>query len=78
VNCCLTDGQQCKQSSLILQGVTSETLTYKMTYDFDFREESTTLSDGTPAKVFTHDCTGHYLGRDFYIATVDTVYQLPK
>jgi hypothetical protein len=27
VNCCLTDGQQCKQSSLILQGVTSETLT---------------------------------------------------
>ena len=27
MNCCLTDGQQCKQSSLILQGVTSETLT---------------------------------------------------
>lgn len=51
---------------------------YRMTCDFDFREETTTLSDGTPAKVFTHDCTGHYLGRDFYIATVDTLYQLPK
>ena len=63
---------------LYLDGQLFDFSDYKMTYDFDFREESTTLSDGTPAKVFTHDCTGHYLGRDFYIATVDTVYQLPK
>ena len=27
MNCCLTDGQQCKQSSLTLQGVPSATLT---------------------------------------------------
>ena len=63
---------------LYLDGQLFDFSDYKMTCDFDFREESTTLSDGTPAKVFTHDCTGHYLGRDFYIATVDTVYQLPK
>lgn len=63
---------------LYLDGQLFDFSDYKMTFDFDFREESTTLSDGTPAKVFTHDCTGHYLGRDFYIATVDTVYQLPK
>jgi hypothetical protein len=63
---------------LYLDGQLFDFSDYKMTYDFDFREESTTLSDGTPAKVFTHDCTGHYLGRDFYIATVDTLYQLPK
>ena len=63
---------------LYLDGQLFDFSDYKMTYDFDFREESTTLSDGTPAKVFTHDCTGHYLGRDFYIATIDTVYQLRK
>ena len=49
---------------------------YRMTYDFDFREQSTTLSDGTPAKVFTHECKAKYLGKDFYVTTVDTVYQI--
>ena len=63
---------------LYLDGQVFDFSDYKMTYDFDFREEPITLSDGTPAKVFTHDCKGHYLGRDFYIATIDTLYQLPK
>ncbi len=49
---------------------------YRMTYDFDFREQSTTLEDGTPAKVVTHDCKAKYLGKDIYVALVDTVYQL--
>ena len=63
---------------LYLDGQVFDFSDYKMTYDFDFREEPITLSDGTPAKVFTYDCKGHYLGRDFYIATIDTLYQLPK
>lgn len=63
---------------LYLDGQLFDFSDYKMTYDFDFREEAMTLSDGTPARVFTQDCKGHYLGREFYIATVDTVYQLPK
>ena len=63
---------------LYLDGQLFDFSEYRMTYDFDFREESTTLSDGTPAKVFTHDLKAKYLERDFYIAIVDTVYQLPK
>ena len=51
---------------------------YRMTYDFDFREQSTALPDGTPAKVFTHECNAKYLGKDFYVATVDTVYQIKE
>ena len=49
---------------------------YRMTYNFDFREENTTLTDGTPAKVFTRECKAKYLGKDFYGAAIDTVYQL--
>ena len=49
---------------------------YRATHEFDFREENTTLTDGTPAKVFTHDCKTKYLGKEFYSALVDTVYQL--
>lgn len=49
---------------------------YRATHEFDFREENTTLTDGTPAKVFTHDCKTKYLGKDFYSALVDTVYQM--
>lgn len=49
---------------------------YRMTYNFDFREENTTLTDGTPAKVFTHECKAKYLGKDFYGAAIDTVYQM--
>lgn len=63
---------------LYLDGQVFDFSEYRMTYDFDFREESTTLSDGTPAKVFTHDLKAKYLERDFYVAIVDTVYQLPK
>lgn len=62
---------------LYLDGQLFDFSEYRMTYDFDFREQSTTLSDGTPAKVFTHDCKAKYLGKDFYVALVDTVYQLP-
>ena len=49
---------------------------YLPTFNKDFREENTTLTDGTPAKVFTHDCKTKYLGKEFYSALVDTVYQL--
>ena len=62
---------------LYLDGQLFEFSEYRPTYDFDFREENTTLSDGTPAKVFTHECKAKYLGKDFYVALVDTVYQLP-
>lgn len=61
---------------LYIDGQVIDFSDYRMTYDFDFREQSITLSDGTPARVFTHDLKAKYLGRDFYVATVDTVYQI--
>ena len=63
---------------LYLDGQVFDFSEYRMTYDFDFREEPMTLADGTPAKVFTHELKAKYLGRDYYEAIVDTVYQLPK
>lgn len=63
---------------LYLDGQVFDFSEYRMTYDFDFREESITLSDGTPAKVFTHELNAKYCGRDYYYAITDTVYQLPK
>lgn len=61
---------------LYIDGQVIDFSDYRMTYDFDFREQPTTLSDGTPAKVFTHECKAKYLGKDFYVTTVDTVYQI--
>lgn len=61
---------------LYLDGQVIDFSDYRMTYDFDFSEENTALSDGSPAKVFTHECKAKYLGKDFYVALVDTVYQL--
>ena len=58
-----------------LDGQIIDFLDYKMTYDFDFRSEDITMPDGAPAKVFTHECKAQYLGRDFYVAEIDTVYQ---
>jgi hypothetical protein len=48
---------------------------YRPTYEFNLKEEDTTMPDGAPAKVFTNEVKAKYLGRDFYAATVDTVYQ---
>ena len=58
-----------------LDGQIIDFLDYKMTYDFDFREEDITMPNGAPAKVFTHEIKAKYLGRDFYVAEIDTVYQ---
>ena len=51
---------------------------HKATYDVDLRVSDTTMPDGSPAKVFTFEVKMKYLGRDFYSAVVDTVYQLPS
>ena len=48
---------------------------YRMTYDFDVKVEDINFK-GAPAKVFTNEIKGKYLGKDFYAATVDTVYQI--
>lgn len=52
-------------------------LDHAATLDFDLRVEDITMDDGSPAKVITHEGIIHWLGKDFYSATVDTVYQLP-
>ena len=49
---------------------------YLMTFDFDYREEQTTTPESYPARVVTFDCKGHYLGQEFYIAVIDTIYQV--
>lgn len=48
---------------------------YRMTYNFNVRVDDASFN-GSPAKVFTHECNAKYLGKDFYVATVDTVYQI--
>lgn len=48
---------------------------YKPTYDFNYTEERTTTSEGYPARVAKHECKAKYLGKDFYWAVIDTIYQ---
>lgn len=50
-------------------------LDYKATLEFNFKQENTTMPDGSPAIVFTHEGIIHWCGKDFYSATVDSVYQ---
>lgn len=60
---------------LYLDGQIIDFADYRMTYDFDVKVEDASFN-GAPAKVFTHECNAKYLGKDFYFATVDTVYQI--
>lgn len=41
---------------------------------YNFTEESAQIAEGS-ARIFKHECNIEYLGRDFYVAVVDTVYQ---
>ena len=61
---------------LYLDGQIIDFSDFKMTSTFNTKVKSTSLPDGSPAKVFTHECNAKYLGKDFYIAIVDTIYQL--
>lgn len=46
----------------------------QMKRDYSFSVEDIVIPEG-PAKVYKHECKAHYLGKDFYNTTVDTVYQ---
>ena len=59
---------------LYLDGQIIDFSEYRMTYNFNVRVDNASFN-GSPAKVFTHECNAKYLGKDFYAATVDTVYQ---
>lgn len=48
---------------------------YRPVYEMNVKEEDATMPDGSPAKVFTNEVKAKYLGRDFYAATIDTIYQ---
>ena len=48
---------------------------YRMTHEFNLTEERTTTPEGYPARVVKHDCKAKYLGKDFYWAVIDTIYQ---
>lgn len=60
---------------LYLDGQIIDFSEYRMTYDFDVKVEDINFN-GAPAKVFTNEIKGKYLGKDFYAATIDTVYQI--
>lgn len=60
---------------LYLDGQIIDFPEYRMTYNFNVRVDNASFN-GSPAKVFTHECNAKYLGKDFYIASVDTVYQI--
>ena len=60
---------------LYLDGQIIDFPEYRMTYNFNVRVDNASFN-GSPAKVFTHECNAKYLGKDFYVVTVDTVYQI--
>lgn len=60
---------------LYIDGRLIDFLDEKMTYDHQFKVDDITMPTGEPAKVFTNEFRSKYLGRDFYCATIDTVYQ---
>jgi len=60
---------------LYLDGQIIDFPEYRMTYDCNISVEDINF-DGAPAKVFTNEIKAKYLGKDFYAATVDTVYQI--
>jgi len=78
------DGIPIRQYALILiwydrfaytDGKMFDFLDYKATLEFNLKQENTTMPDGSPAIVFTHEGIIHWCGKDFYSATVDSVYQ---
>jgi len=60
---------------LYLDGKIIDFSEYRMTYDCNIRVDDINFN-GAPAKVFTNEMRGTFLGKDFYSALVDTVYQI--
>ena len=60
---------------LYLDGQIIDFPEYRMTYDYNIKVEDASYN-GLPAKVFTNELNGKFLGKDIYAATVDTVYQI--
>lgn len=60
---------------LVLDGHMFTFLEHRGPFNFDYREEPITMPNGKPAKVLTLDVHNTYLGKNFYGAIVDTVYQ---
>lgn len=60
---------------LVLDGHMFTFLEHRGPFNFDYREEPITMPNGKPAKVITFDVHNTYLGKNFYGAIVDTVYQ---
>lgn len=42
--------------------------------EYSFTVEDTVIPEG-PARIYKHECRSHYLGKEFYNAMVDTIYQ---
>ena len=62
---------------LYIDGQIIDFADYRMIYgDCGLKVEDLSLSDGTPAKIFTNEIKAKYLGKDCYVAFVDTVYQI--
>lgn len=62
---------------LYLDGQIFDFHEYAMTYDYDFHEERATTKEGYPARVFTYNSKGTYLGREYNLTLIDTIYQRP-
>ena len=60
---------------LYLDGKIIDFSEYRMTYDCNIKVDDINFN-GAPAKVFTNEMRGTFLGKDFYSALVDTVYQI--
>lgn len=53
-------------------------LAEQMTYEFNLQKESTKTPEGYPALVIKHDLKAKYLGKEFYVAVIDTIYEMPE
>ena len=60
---------------LVIDGQMINFLEFREPAQFNFKEQRITMSNGAPGKVVTADAHLHFLGRNFYGAATDTIYQ---
>ena len=61
---------------LVIDGQMITFLEFREEPESSINVEDITMQDGAPARVYTLEGRQHFLGKNFYVAAIDTVYQL--
>ena len=61
---------------LVIDGQMITFLEFREEPESSINVEDITMPDGAPARVYTLEGRQHFLGKNFYVAAIDTVYQL--